>query len=60
VENVIHRTGQINVFGDVVLDESEGGVAGQMLNVGHVAREQVVHGNYLVPLGEQQVAQVRT
>jgi hypothetical protein len=57
VENENHRPAD-NVFGDVVLDESEAVMPGQMLNVA-VARGSLSMAITFAPW-RQQVAQVRT
>src|SRR5258707_14150351 len=49
----------VNEGSNVVLDEEEPLTAGQVLNVGSVAGDEVVHGDNIMTLGQETVAQVR-
>ena len=46
--------------GNVVLDETEIGIAGEMPNVGRVAGDQIVDGNDAVTFAQQPVGKVRS
>ena len=58
VEDVVDLA-EVERVADVVQFEVEARLALQMLQIAHSARQQVVHGNHFVAIGQQGVAQVR-
>ena len=58
VQHRIERALDEDVLGHVVLDEVEALVAGQVGDVVHVAGAEVVHGDHLVALSQQAVAEM--
>ena len=52
MKNIIYRTGQIQVFGDVLLDEMKLLVPRKMFDIGNVAGDQIVDGNDTVSFGK--------
>jgi hypothetical protein len=59
VEEIVERALQVEVLGDILLDEAEVLSAEQMGNVVQGAREQVVHADDGMALREQPVTEVR-
>ena len=59
VEDEVERAGQVDVVGHVVLDEHEV-AAGQVLEVGPVARDEVVHADDGVPAVEEVFGEMRS
>ena len=60
VPDVIHRLVEKEEFGDVLLDEFEVRVAGQMGNIVHRAGDKIVNADDLVAARQEQIGQVRT
>jgi len=60
VQHEVHRAVDVDVVGDVVLDELEIRVARQMRDVADVAGEQVVDADDGIPAIEQRLGQVRS
>jgi hypothetical protein len=58
VEDRVQRSGDVDVVGDVVLDEVEPFVAGQVSDVLHAAGAQVVYGDDFVSFRQQAVAEM--
>ena len=59
VQDVVKRTTDVDVFGDILMHEGEIGQGKQVLDVAHVSRDEVVHGNDLEPVFHKTVAEVR-
>ena len=59
VKDEVDLARQINEIADIVLDEMKVLVAGEMLDVGDVSGEQVVHPDHLMSLAQQPVGEVR-
>ena len=60
MEDVIEGPGEIDVGGDVVVDELEVGAGAQMGDVVEVAGEEIIHGNDAVSFGQETIAEVRS
>ena len=58
--DVIHRAIEEQKFGDVLLDETEISVAGEVVDVRDAAGDKVINADNLVPALEQQVGEMRT
>ena len=56
--HIMHVAGQEDVVGDIMANEAKVGIPGQVLDVGHVAGDQVVNGNDAVAFSEEPVAEV--
>ena len=59
VEDRVDLAVDVDVLGDVVLDELEALVAGEVADVARVAGEQVVERDDRVPVGQQAVGEMR-
>ncbi len=59
MEHVIHRAGQENKVRDIMTDETEPFVAGQVRDVVRAAGHQVVQRYHLMSLSQQPVAEMR-
>ena len=59
MEHVVDAAGEVDVLGDVVVDEREVRVAGEVGDVVGVARDQVVDGDDAMAFGQQAVAKMR-
>ena len=59
MKNIVRVARQIDVLRDIVLDEAKTIIAGEMLNIGDVARHQIIQTNDVMPLGQQKVAEMR-
>jgi len=55
MEDVVDAAGEVDEVGDVVVDEFEVFVAGEMGDVVGIARDEVVDGDDVVALGEEAV-----
>ena len=60
VEDVIQLTCYVDVFGDIVEHKLEIGIPEMVLDIGHVACEQVVHDDDLIALFQGAIGQMRT
>ena len=61
MEDEIHLVlRQKDKVGNVVFDEMEILVPGQMGNVGHVARDEIIDRDYSVAFGQKSVSQMRS
>ncbi len=58
MEDRVHRPVEVDVLRDVVEDEAELPVSGEVRDVAHVARHEVVEADDVVPLGEEAVREV--
>ena len=58
MENVVHGAGEIDVLRDIVMDELEVRVAGEMGDVVGVARDEIVDGDDAVAFGKQAVGEM--
>ena len=59
MQDVVQFAGDVDVFTDVVVVELELRQGHQVLDVLHVARNQVVHPDDVVPFLDEPVAEVR-
>ena len=60
MQDVVHGSVDVDVVGDIVLDELEVGIPRQVRDVGDVAREQVVDADDRVAALQQRLGQVGT
>jgi len=60
VPDVIYGAVEKKELGDILLDETEIPVAGQMVNVRHAAGDKIINADDFVAALEQQVGEVRT
>ena len=58
MQNVVDRLINPDGFGDVVFEELKFGIVEQVGDVFSIARQEVVHADHAVPLGEKSLAKV--
>ncbi len=59
VKDVVHRPVDLDRLRDIVLQEPEVAVAGQVTDIPSASRQQIVNTDDLMPLGEKALAEMR-